>query len=232
MGVDKDHEQVKDLIAAYVLGAVEPEEAPLIRAHILSCDTCMAEADEMGSVTASLALAVDDEPLPPGFADRVVQAATGSAEAEAVSAPVKTRWWTPVSAVAGVAALVVVAVMGASLLQTRGQLAEKERLIAALLQEDGLALQGRAGVTARMVPTEAGSYFVVAGLEEAPAERTYQLWLLRDGQPTSVGTFEVSDGIALIETEHDIERFDAAAVTVEPAGGSPGPTTEPILISS
>ena len=72
---------MRELVAAYVLGAVPAEEASFIRAHISTCDECMAEADRYSEVASSLALAVDSAPLPKGFADKVLEAARGPEEA-------------------------------------------------------------------------------------------------------------------------------------------------------
>ncbi|MFI1235002.1 anti-sigma factor [Nocardia salmonicida] len=58
-----------------------------------------------------------------------------------------------------------------------------------------------------------------------PADRSYQLWRLTPGAtPKSVA---VMDGPASVVTAVDLA--DKLAVTVEPAGGSPGPTTTPIV---
>ena len=56
---DERHAEIKELIPAYVLGAVPPEEIPSIRAHILSCDECIAEADRFAETASSLALSVE-----------------------------------------------------------------------------------------------------------------------------------------------------------------------------
>ncbi|MFD4431372.1 anti-sigma factor domain-containing protein [Nocardia sp. NPDC058497] len=59
-----------------------------------------------------------------------------------------------------------------------------------------------------------------------PADRTYQLWLVpAGGSPRSVA---VMDDPAAVVTA--VEATDTLAVTVEPAGGSPGPTT-PVIVS-
>lgn len=228
----RNHEEIKELIAAYVLGAVARSEVPLVRAHILTCDECMEEADRLAGIASSLALDVEDEPLPEGFADRILQTATeGDLPVPSEAAP--RRRWSFIPAFGGVALLLALIIVTASLFQVRSDLERKERALTALLHsDDGIELKGTSGATARMVPTASGSYFVVVGLHGAPSNHTYQLWLLRDGAPTSGGTFDVTDGIALLETGISLERFDAAAVTIEPSGGSPGPTTDPILTST
>lgn len=70
-------------------------------------------------------------------------------------------------------------------------------------------------------------------LRPAPAGRSYQLWLVRDGAPVSAKVFNSDpDGHALVE---DIAVPARAAgvtqvlLTEEPAGGSPQPTTTPFV---
>jgi anti-sigma-K factor RskA len=70
-------------------------------------------------------------------------------------------------------------------------------------------------------------------LKPVPSGRTYQLWFIKDGKPVPSVTFKPGpNGHA------DVERIpvpqggplDAAAVTVEPEGGSPQPTSTPVLV--
>ncbi len=105
---------------------------------------------------------------------------------------------------------------------------------------EGLKLAGPGGAVARMVPTADGATLFATGLDEAPDRHTYQLWLMECDEPdvietcdpTSAGTFNVSGGIAVLETGTSLEGFDRAAVTVEPEGGSEAPTTLPVIDSA
>ena len=72
---------------------------------------------------------------------------------------------------------------------------------------------------------------IVKGLEPAPEGKDYQLWLLGDEAPVSGGTFDAEDGFIVLPTDLDAADFSGAAVSVEPDGGSEGPTTEPFLVS-
>jgi anti-sigma-K factor RskA len=71
------------------------------------------------------------------------------------------------------------------------------------------------------------------GLAPAPAGREYQLWLIRDGKPVSSRVFNsTADGRALVENldlPESAAGVTVVAITVEPAGGSPQPTSTPIL---
>ena len=74
--------------------------------------------------------------------------------------------------------------------------------------------------------------FTVAGLTPAPEGRTYQLWY--------VGTDEVARSAGLLTGDRDgrgellldgnANSAAAVGMTLEPAGGSPRPTTDPIVV--
>jgi anti-sigma-K factor RskA len=226
--MSQSHEELKSLIAPYVLGAVPADEEPVIRAHLLACDECRAEAEGFSVVTAKLALAADPVPLPGGFTERVIKQVKQGHPKH--SAPL--RRGRIFAALGAAAVLLLTAVLAFSLVTTRSDLAEEQRIVSGLLRtEEGLRLAAD-GVVGAVLPTEDGSLFVVEGLDDIPENRTYQLWFLEgEDPPVSAGTFEVDDGRAVLESNEDVEDFSGAAVTVEPEGGSPGPTTDPVLAS-
>ena len=72
-------------------------------------------------------------------------------------------------------------------------------------------------------------------LAGAPAGRTYQVWgidTVAGSAPVSLGTFDPDDTqrAALALAMPAGATFDLAAVTEEPSGGSPQPTTTPFLV--
>jgi anti-sigma-K factor RskA len=227
---ERSHDELKELIAAYALGAVPPEEIRVIRAHILSCEECMAEADGYMDAAGALALAVDPVELPAGFEDRVLAAVREDRRAPVPEVRRRRRWSLGPVLAAGTVAVALFAVLTAGLLDARSDLSQHEGVLAALLHGDGIEVEG-SGAAGRMVPTREGGVFAVAGLPNAPEEHIYQLWLIEDGEPESAGTFEVRDGISILETDLSPEGADAVAVTLEPGDGSIQPTTDPILSS-
>ncbi|MGH2756505.1 MAG: anti-sigma factor [Actinomycetota bacterium] len=229
--MDLEHDEYRSMIAAYALGALPAEEERALRAHIVTCEECMAEADRFFDTSSKLALAVEPEELPPGLADRVLAAVREQRPAPAPTAAPRRRFgFVPVFAAAALSLAVIV--MGFFLIDTRNELRTDRQVLAALLRGDeGFELTGE-GAVARLVPTTSGSTLVATGLGEAPDDRVYQLWLLRGEEPVSGGVFEATGELSVFRSDLVLEDFTGAAVTIEPTGGSDHPTGRMVITSS
>lgn len=79
-----------------------------------------------------------------------------------------------------------------------------------------------------------GVVFHAERLPQPPRGRTYQLWMLPEGaSPVSAGTFDVNAfGMSTLATgpAPALTGLLAVSVTDEPGGGSPAPTTTPVLV--
>lgn len=93
-------------------------------------------------------------------------------------------------------------------------------------RESSVAVTGGGAMTVYQSKELGAAAVSFRDMPALPADRTYQLWLVPDaGAPQSVA---VMDGPASVVTA--VEPADTLAVTVEPAGGSAGPTT-PVIVS-
>lgn len=235
--MERRHEEYEDRVAAYVLGAIPPDELAEVADHISSCPICMEEARAHSAVLKEIELTVEPVPVPTGFADDVVAKAHRKEEApanapESAGAQVLPFRRRVAAGALAAAAAVVVGVLGAGYLDVRSDLERSRQVIGALTADRGLPLSGTRGAKGQMVPTRNGALFVAARLPEPPDGRTYQLWALRNDKPLSLGTFDVEEGEAVVRIENPVEGFDAMAVTVEPAGGSEKPSTDPVMRSA
>jgi anti-sigma-K factor RskA len=73
---------------------------------------------------------------------------------------------------------------------------------------------------------------VVDNLPVLDKNHAYQLWLIKDGQRTSGGVFSVGPdgyGALWVTAPKPLLDYPNFGVTIEPAGGSPGPTGEKVL---
>jgi anti-sigma-K factor RskA len=223
------HDQLKELIAPYVLGAVDDDERTIVRAHIMSCEECMREADNLSEVTTWLDGGVEAVEVPPGFAEQVLSSVRDQDEPreDATVTPLRRPpAWQWLSAAALIVALLFFSV---SWFQTRNDLDFQERVVSALVRGEGMDLHGPTGAVGKMVPSSDGGIFVASGLQRAPDEHTYQLWLIENDEPASAGVFDVRAGAVTLEIDDSLEGVDDVAVTVEPAGGSVAPTSDPII---
>ncbi len=75
------------------------------------------------------------------------------------------------------------------------------------------------------------SALIVDGLAGLPSGSTYELWYIDAGGATPAGTFDVGDdGKRTIVLAGDMGLGDTIGVTVEPAGGSDTPSTDPVIV--
>ncbi len=77
------------------------------------------------------------------------------------------------------------------------------------------------------------AFLVVLNLPPLPADQVYQVWLFKEGQRYSAGTLTVDStgyGQAAIIPVAPLFEFDAIAITIEPAGGSPRPTGASVML--
>ena len=246
MSLDRSHEELKALVAPYAVGAVPADEMDVIRMHIMSCDECAAELESIQAAVDDLAFAVEPVPLPPGFAERVMAQVAAERPAEAVGARSKRRFsfsLLPVLGATAVALLLATAVMAAGFVDARSDLASSRRISAALWRgKADFTLAGEGRATAKMLTTsDGGMVFISRGLAAAEEGRDYQLWLMRGTcakiaapacEKISAGTFEVTDGVAVVRSGDSLRGFKRVAVTVERDGGAPQPTTIPVLLSA
>ena len=222
-----DHQEAQELLGAYALGAMADGELRQVRAHVLSCEECMREADGLTEAVSAFALSAGGTALPTGFSERVLETIR---EERPEPAPRPRRSWFAVAAGATGLALTLAALFG--MVTARSQVERQERVLQAMLRDEGFSLSGTSGAVAKVISVEDGAVFAATGLRAAPEGHDYQLWLIEDGEPRSAGVFDVADGVAIVETDLALEDFDMAAVTIEPDGGLDKPSGDPILVSS
>ncbi|MFI8305664.1 anti-sigma factor domain-containing protein [Streptomyces sp. NPDC085927] len=143
--------------------------------------------------------------------------------------------FVPFATATAAAALVVAALFAVQANRTQDQLtAERDRareIAHVLAAPDARASSGRdaRGGTIGVIASasERSAVVTLGGYDNPPNGRVRQLWLMRPGaQPRSLGLFE-SDA-PLVASDLDISAT-SLAVTVEPGGGSPQPTTQPVV---
>lgn len=134
---------------------------------------------------------------------------------------------------------VLVVVTGAVALNLNRQVNElelaSERMAAVMNAADTQFIQvaGPGGSRVRVVmsPELQSAVFMVSGMEPAPHAHTYELWLISDEASLPAGLFDVDEhGSATHLVTGDMASVRALGVTIEPEGGSPQPSMEPLMV--
>jgi anti-sigma-K factor RskA len=72
--------------------------------------------------------------------------------------------------------------------------------------------------------------FTAAGLRALPTARRYELWLMGPGGPRPAGMLPASRGMVSPMVVAGLAAGDLIGMTIEPASGSAGPTSPPVLL--
>jgi anti-sigma-K factor RskA len=229
---------IVEVLPEYLLGCLDDDEEMQVAAHLADCATCRAEQHKLAETVADLALLAPAQTPPSALKGRLMARIGGNATPMPMSRPAAERRpllqrWLPVW---GAVSLLLVLTLGALSLMLWQRLGRLEQAVAPGDME-AIPLAGSG------IAPEASGYILVSsdgqrgavvvdGLEPLAPEQEYQLWLIRDGQRTSGATFVVGEdgyGWARIRAPESLFVFSAADVTVEPAGGSPSPSGDPVL---
>ena len=221
------------LTGSYVLDAISDAEREEFERHLQYCPACEAEVRGLRETAARLALA-RAVPPPARMEQRVLAATYRTRQVpllprDQVRAARKfPRRLVILAAAASVAAAVA---LGVSQLSTQHQLDRaRESAIARVVDApDARAETARtsAGGSVTVVASAALREAVVSttGMASLPSGRVYQVWVISPSGARSAGL--VHDTSLLASA---VVPGDRIGVTVEPAGGTARPTTNPVAV--
>jgi anti-sigma-K factor RskA len=229
------HERWGDATGAYLLGALDDAERSGFQAHVANCPACRQELDELRPAVEALPVSAPPVTPPATLRSRIMAdvereasllAAAGEPRATPSRPPGRRRWrlralpaWVP--------AATALAALAIGLLVGRGLGGDGERTVTAALDP---AQAPGARVTLQI--RDGGGTLVGSRLPAPPAGRVYQVWLLRPGgkpQPTTTLFTPRRDGSATASVPGSLDGVGQVLVSAEPRGGSPSPTSKPIL---
>jgi anti-sigma-K factor RskA len=216
MGTDALHE----LTAAYALDALDPADEAAYEEHLAHCTSCQEELAMLSGVAGALALAAGPADPPEALRGRILDAAR--AERPYV-VPLRPRWTTPVAAAAAIAACAIVGLAAWNVV-LHNRLGHTESALR------GVPLHGATGSVVLGVDGRAA--LVLTNLSAAPTGRTYEAWVINGKSVTPAGLFHGGEKTVVVQLSHRVPNGAIVGVTVEPAGGSPKPTSQPIITSA
>jgi anti-sigma-K factor RskA len=234
------------LTGAYALDALEGgAEFERFTRHLSRCPSCASEVRGFREVATSLAFAAATEP-PPGLRARVLTAATRTRqlppEVKTHARPRRARvrvpwvpWLSGAIATAGIAVAVVFGLAQAHTQQELNQARAQNQAIALVLSAPQVKLLSQTttagGVATVVLAADRHQLVVITnGLPALPAGKVYQLWFIGPKKIVSAGLLpSATSGQTAPVLASGVAHGDKLGLTVEPAPGSPQPTTTPIL---
>jgi anti-sigma-K factor RskA len=211
-----EHTEIHELSAAYALNALEPEQRAEFEEHLLRCAECRETVSIFQETAALLAHGVEAPAPPPALGRRIMEQARRE---RANVVPLRPRWVLP--ATATVAAVAACAAIGLGVWTA----ILNDRLDA---RPEIVALEGTNG---SLIVSSAGEgTLMMEELGVAPAGKTYEAWVILDGNPLPAGTFSGGGRVAFALTR-EVPDGAVVAVTIERAGGVQKPTTTPLFSS-
>lgn len=224
-------DDVRALLPAYALGALTAEESEDVRAHLEGCALHPELAELLGTIEALPATTEALAP-PPELRARVLALAERPASAQGgavVPTPIPLgdrRRRGPLSLLPWAIAAAFALLALASFLVPRSAPNGEPTLV----RREGTAAAGLARASLTVESSSQLVVFEVSALAPPPPGREYQLWVVRGQTPASLGVFvPSSDGTASVVARAALGPGEVVAITVEPTGGSPAPTTQPFL---
>ncbi len=235
---DKEHNAIIDLIPAYALNSLDTEEAGRVTQHLATCAVCQAELASFESVVDALPLAAREMEPNSALKDQLMRQIQKShhvdmADSNLVRPSLQYQFTATLSgffskpSMRPVALLIVLALLVSTFFIWR-QINPPTTQFLLTATEVAPNAQG-------IIEVEGNgrqATLTVTGLPELDPTNQYQLWLIQDGQRTNGGVFSVrADGsqTITIDAPQPLPDYAAFGITIEPAGGSPGPTGERVL---
>lgn len=221
-------DDLRDLIAAYSLGTATPEERDLVESHLESCDL-HEEIAAIQATALALTLAAPEMDPPAGLRERIMAAAqedadTASPRVRQQAGRRMPRWLASGYSIAAVLAIAVIGLTAWNVvLQVDGDDAT-ESFVHFYREGDGDWLR------VETVLGQPHATISLGGLDHLEPGLDYQLWAVRDDEVFSLGVFNTNpEGRWAGDFEFAFFSGDRVSITIEQAGGSDKPTTEPVV---
>jgi anti-sigma-K factor RskA len=251
--------QLEEIYPAYALSAVDGKDRAQIEQHIAVCPACANIVAGYRPVADNLAYAVPLVEPPADLKYRVLAAALPHTSPAPSLLAQLSHFITQLfrAPAFSAIALVLVVALGAWNLSLQNQLEEQAAITRKILDDMNRQralvstiayadTQPKRMQATEIAPQAIGRLYlapelntlalIVYDLPPLEPSRTYQVWLIDSaGERTSGGTFTVDErgrGWVYIRSPKPLNQCNDIGITIEPAGGSPQPTTPRVLGAS
>ena len=222
-------EELRGEYGAFALGIAEDPELSEISSHLeRECPDCLAGVRSAMTTVAAMSGAVKDAGPSKQLRRRIVAMVAPQTRGALVFLP-----WA-------VSALLAIVLLSVAISRRNPQqpAPDTTKLAQALtILNDPLTKDvtfGDPAARGRVFVNPKGVVLIAAHMPKLQSNRAFELWLIpAAGNPVPAGTFQsdATSDAAVYVYQGQTANTAAVAVTIEPEGGSPQPTTTPFIIS-
>jgi anti-sigma-K factor RskA len=247
------HESVHRLSGAYVVDALDDDERSAFEEHLPGCRDCQ---EEVASLREAASLMADDaattpppslrdsvlagistiRPLPPETPDVLETPAPGPAETSVV-VPMRRRRRFRLAAIAAAAAVLAVIGVGAVYEPWKDDAPQVAAVTPAdrvLAADDAkkVRLTFEDGSEATLVRSisEGRAVLLTTDMAAPPPGKVFELWFQDDAGAMHPAGLMSTGGNHKVLLKGDATAATGVGITIEPEGGSPEPTSEPVAL--
>ena len=234
----EEDSHLRELVAPYVLGALEPDEVEQVELHLLECAECRDLVEAERRVTDLLPFLAEPVSVPlrarrnllDRFGPPSLLRKADDSRSRVVLLMTRLGW------VAAVAAAVFAVFLGWNSTQMQDQVNKKDSELSVLsqnqqtiaqfvsspngfvtnLQNTGVAAGAQGGVI--LNPTRNAALLVVEGLPKPPTGHSYVVWMVRGNDHVNAGVLPIDSqgrGTLYITMPEALASFDGILVTEE-----------------
>lgn len=252
------HDEIAELLGAFALDAVSPEESAAIEEHLLECPRCREEVTAHRQVAGVLGSLGGSAPA--GLWDRIAsELALGSGGPIQTAEPPESE--SPERrhrrqggegrrlrglALAGLSAAAALAIVVGILSATVVGLNHRVQGLDTAIVLGGVTSQVKAALAdpnhqtialssatqpwrAEVVLADGEAFLVPAKMPSIPSTQTFQAWAVVGKKYVSLGVIGRQPGDVALELQHGMSQV---LVNVEPEGGTPQPTNPPFMAAA
>jgi anti-sigma-K factor RskA len=218
-----DHSSWSEDLAAYMLGALDPDETAGFERHLQGCERCQGDMRWFEPAVQSLPESVERQEPPSRLRTALMDEVRADVQSARRPARQRSRRWFLKPAMGfAVLALLVAGVVGYELGGGAGD------------GGGGNTIERQiGGIGVKMVREGGGGTLHLSNLHQLPRGKVLEAWVLREGKVEAVPALFVPDHNGNAETRiADMSGVAEVMVTKEPRGGSDQPTSKPIVAIS
>jgi anti-sigma-K factor RskA len=236
-------DDVRDLLGAYALGILAPDEHEAVDRHLDRCPDCRYELAQLDGVVDALGTAPLPAPPSPALRARLLQniqpipvpyptptpltplPATDTQRSTVIALPRWMVWSAAAAAVLLIAGVAALAVLLAGERDDRESAQSASAQLAAYLSAGGQVTKLREATTdghyyghgTLVTAPKMSPLVIVAGCSPTSDDRIYRVWAARGDDRTRVGELKVSgsgEGWIEVNLDDSLESFDSIGITM------------------